>query len=346
MKAQVAPLPLDLKHVFRIAHGASTRRTNALLRLGTGFGEAALPPYYPTSLEDVSDWIASQSDWIEDVIIQKDIPISSHLDRVPDGPSPAIAALDMALHDIWGQRLGSPLYKLFGLDPQHIPVSSYALPIPADLDELDAFLEGARGFPFLKLKIGSGNTDFDEAIVRRTRERFSGRLCVDVNSGWTIDTAVSMIQRLSKCDLDFVEQPIPSDDIDDWHLLRRLLPSESPKLIADESVQDENDIIALAGAADGINIKLAKCGGLHPARKMIAVARSLDLSVMLGCMIESSVALTAAAHIAALVDFLDLDGQMHLAADPFTGIGFDRGWITLPDLPGLGVSPVIDLMSL
>jgi len=220
-----------------------------------------------------------------------------------------------------------------------MPVSSYALPIPNSLEHLDEMLSSLTDFPFLKLKIGSGDTDYDEAIVRRTREQFDGQLCVDVNANWPIHVAVDMIHRMEDTNLAFIEQPIPAREIDDWHLLRRLLGHSPTPLIADESVQGSEDVIALAGAADGINIKLAKAGGIRPAMQLISLGRSLDLSIMLGCMIESSIALTAAAHLGPLTDWLDLDGPMHLAADPYSGLTFDRGTITLSDRPGLGVVP-------
>jgi len=339
MSVQVKQLRLELKHTFRIAHGSSTERTNALVRIGSGVGEAALPPYYPTTVPDVADYVDSISEMLEDALIRRELPIVSIIDALPEGPPTAIAAVDMALHDVWGQRLGAPLYELFGLDPQVIPKSSYAIPIPEDLDDLAEQLDTVDTFPFLKLKLGSGNPDFDEAIVRKTREQYGGLLCVDVNSGWSVDVAAKMIRKLTDCNLVFIEQPISADHIDDWHLLRRILPSDVPPLIADESVHSPENVIELAGAATGINIKLAKCGGIRMARKMIHLARALDLSVMLGCMIESSVALTAAAHLSPLVDYLDLDGQMHLASDPFTGLTFNQGEISLPTGPGLGVSP-------
>lgn len=337
MPISVRPLPLELKHAFRIAHGSSTQRNNALVQIGPGFGEAALPPYYPTSFDDVNAYVNSIADLLEDAIVQQHIPIVSLLESLPEGPAPARAAVDMALHDLWGQRLNSPLYRLFGLNPSMIPASSYALPIPLDLKELDDQLKPVLHFPFLKLKIGSGNPEYDKAIVRRTREQYSGHLCVDVNGAWSIDVAVRMIPAMNDFDLLFIEQPIAAGDTEDWHLLKRLLPDRVPPLIADESVQGLEDLFELAGAVKGVNIKLAKCGGIHEARKMICLARSLDLSVMLGCMIESSVALTAAAHLSPLVDFLDLDGQLHLANDPFDGLSFDAGLVTLPETAGLGV---------
>jgi len=328
-----------LRHAFRIAHGSSTQRTNALVTIGVGHGEAALPPYYPTTLDDVRGYVDSIRPRLEDLLVQEIIPVSSFLSSLPAGPSPARAAIDMALHDVLCQRLGIPLFVLLGVDPALMPVSSYALPIPEHPEELDAMLDEVADFPFLKLKIGCGDERWDEEIVRQTRRRFSGTLCVDVNARWSIDIAVGMLGRLADLDLAFVEQPIPSDDIDDWHLLRRLTRSSTIPLIADESVQGHADVVALAGAADGINIKLAKCGGLQAARELVILARSLDMTVMIGCMIESSVAMTAAAHLGPLADYLDLDGPMHLAADPFMGLAFQKGVITLPSSPGLGVVP-------
>jgi L-alanine-DL-glutamate epimerase-like enolase superfamily enzyme len=339
---EVRPLPLPLRHAFRIAHGSSTERTNALVQLGEGFGEAALPPYYPTRLPDVSHWVQHIRPILDAVLSRSYVPVASILGALPEGPSPAVAAVDMALHDLWGKRAGLPVHALYGLDPEAMPVSSYALPIPENRDALHRMLDEVDTFPFLKLKIGSGNEAWDEDIVRTTRSRFSGTLCVDVNAHWSIDTTVRMIDRLKELDLAFIEQPIPAGSADDWHLLRRLTPSCPIPLIADESIQGPEDVIALAGAADGINIKLAKCGGILAARGLVILARSLDMQVMLGCMIESSVAMTAAAQLGPLADWLDLDGPMHLKDDPFSGMTFDKGVITLPTGPGLGVSPSTD----
>lgn len=333
------PLVLGLKHVFRISYGASSERTNALFELkieglGPFWGEAAMPPYYPHRMEHLTEY-ASGIDWSSYNVLAP----RPFLEQLPPGPSPARAAIDMAVHDAWGTALKAPLYQLFGLDPKRMQPSSYALPIPESLDDLNEQLAAVRHFPFLKLKLGSGNVEFDEAIVRRTREQYSGRLCVDVNAGWSIPDAVRLIPKLADCDLDFIEQPIAAQPLDDWYLLRRLMRHRSTPLVADESVQGANSVLELAGAVDGINIKLAKCGGIRPALEMVALARALDLRLMLGCMIESSIALTAAAHIAPLFDWLDLDGPMHVADDPFEGLTFDAGLIGLPDRPGLGVRP-------
>ena len=335
----VSPLPLPLRHAFRIAHGTNTERTNALVAIGDGLGEAALPPYYPTRLDDVEAYVSSIRPLLEDIQIEAHPPLVSFLASIPQGPSPAKAAIDMALHDMLGKRLGVPVYVMYGLDPAAMPVSSYALPIPESRSELESMLSDVADFPFLKLKLGCGDETWDEDIVQITRSLYSGSLCVDVNAGWNIPTAITMMERLATANLSFVEQPIQGKELDEWHLLRRLLPDSRIPLIADESIQGPEDVFALAGAADGINIKLAKCGGIRAARELITLARSLDMSVMIGCMIESAIAMTAAAHLGPLADFLDLDGPMHLANDPFDGLQFDKGVITLPDRPGLGVQP-------
>ena len=335
MLLTVEPLELRLKTPFRIAHGTSTTRTNVLVRLGDGVGEGALPPYYPYSFAEVKAYL---EDLDPDALLGDDpLALEDALDRLPPGPAPARTAVDIALHDHWGRHLGHPLYRLWGLNPARAPLSSITLPIPEHLDDLPAQIQALAAFPLLKLKLGAGDPDHDEAIVRAARETTDAQLCVDANSAWSLDEAAQIIPRLAAYDLLFVEQPLPKDDFDAWLRLRLLLPDDIPPLIADESLQSAADILALAGAIDGVNLKLAKAGGLRETRRMIALARALGLQVMLGCMIESSVALTAAAHLAPLVDFADLDGYIHLANDPFEGMTMKQGRLTIPDRPGLGI---------
>ena len=336
---EAEPLVLDLKSPFRIAHGASTSRTNVLVRFGNGVGEGALPPYYPYRLDDVLEYLQHLIfDPIEDPFA-----LEIMLRTLPPGPAPAMAAIDIALHDHWARLLGLPLYRLWGLSPQTVPYSSLTLSIPNDETHMRQQVRDALKYPILKLKLGTGNLDQDEAIVRIASEESGASLCVDVNSGWTVDQAAEMIPRLSSYGLAFIEQPIPADDPVDWRRLRSRLPSDVPPLIADESVQGSGDVLALHDSIDGINIKLTKAGGLQPAFRMIGLARILKLKVMLGCMIESSVGLTAAAHLAPLVDYADLDGYLYLANDPFSGMIMTDGRIHIPEGPGLGVTPKSDI---
>lgn len=335
MHYSVEPLELRLKSPFRIAHGTSTTRTNVLVRLGDGVGEGALPPYYPYTFADVKAYLESLD---PDALIGDDpLALEDALDQLPPGPAPARAAIDIALHDHWGRQFNQPLYRLWGLNPARAPLSTITLPIPENLDALPAQIQALAAFPILKLKLGTGDPARDEAIVRIARQSTGAPLCVDANSAWSLDEAARIIPRLAAYDLLFVEQPLPQNDPDDWLRLRRRLPENKPPLIADESIQSARDMLALAGAIDGVNLKLAKAGGLRETRRTIMLARTLGLRVMLGCMIESSVALTAAAHLAPLVDFADLDGYLHLANDPFTGMTMEQGRIGVPDRPGLGV---------
>jgi len=334
IEPRVEPLDLELKRPFRISHGVSTVRNNAVVIAGPYAGEAALPPYYDTTVDDVARYVSGLD--LSFLTKPDPFPIASILSRLPEGPPAAMAAVDMAIHDAWGQRLGYPLYQLWGLDGRLSKPSSYAQSIPENLDEWKHTLKELQGYPFLKLKLGSGDPAFDVDIVRIAREHYGGRLAVDANAGWSIPEAVEILPRLTAYNLEFVEQPISFDDADDWHLLRRLLKSHEVPLIADESVRTVDDVIGLYGAADGVNLKLAKCGGLRRVRCLADVARSLGMKLMLGCMIESSLALTAAAHVASLFDYLDLDAMLYLADDPFTGLTFHQGYLTLPSGNGLG----------
>ena len=335
MEIRAEPITLELATPFRIAHGTSTARHNVLLHIGSGVGEAAIVPYYPTTVEDV---IAYASDFrLADLENDGTLWLEDLLNSLPDGPAPARAAADIALHDLWGQYLQMPLYRLWGLNPARAPLSSFTLGM-AEEDEFRRKARDSRQYPILKIKLGTGDLEQDEALVRIAQEETDARLCVDANAAWTVEQALGIIPRLATYDLLFVEQPLAQDDLTGWKKLHDQLPLGMPPLIADESVHDSRDVLKLAEGADGINIKLAKCGGLREARRMIALARTLGMQVMLGCMVESSVGVTAAAHLAPLVDYADLDGNLTVLNDPYTGVQWKQGRLHLPDKPGLGVT--------
>ena len=336
MQISVSPLQLHLRTPFRIAHGVSTQRTNVLVEANGGRGEAGLPPYLPTDCAAANAWLSGVTlpAWTSD----EPPPVVSWLGDLPSGPLPARCALDMALHDSWAKRIGQPLHVLMGVDPAKAPVSFMTVSIPEQIEDITR--ENLPNHPRLKLKLGSGDSERDIAIVQRVRSLTDAALCVDANGAWSIPEAVSVIPRLNELNLLFIEQPIAHSDPEDWHLLRRLLPkSNTPPLVADESFSRADDAIALAGAADGVNIKLAKCGGIAASRALIHLARTLDLQVVLGCMVESSLAITAAATLAPLADFADLDGAQLLAGDPFRGVTFEGGRPVMPTGAGLGVEP-------
>ncbi len=332
------PLDLQLKTPFRVSHGASSIRENVLVRVGAGLGEAAIVPYYPFGRSEVMEYIDNLD--IDELIDWNDgsFSIIDAVAALPDGPAPARAAADMALHDLWGQSLGLPLYRLWGLDARRCPDSSVTIGIPETDDQLIEQLRSWDGWPIIKLKLGTGDLQRDEEIVRLALEHSTADLCVDANAAWSVPDAAEIIPRISSERMIFIEQPLRLEDPADWIRLRAMLPDDAPPLVADESIQNIHDIIELADSIDGINLKLAKSGGIIDARRMIEVARALDLKVLLGCMVESSVAVTAAAHLAPLVDWADLDGAVLVSNDPFEGARLDMGTVNLPAGPGLGLS--------
>jgi L-Ala-D/L-Glu epimerase len=246
------------------------------------------------------------------------------------GNAAARAALSAALHDLVGKRLGLPVYRLWGLDPSKAPRSTFTIGL--DTPERIALKVGeAAEYPVLKVKLG---TDRDIEILRTIRSATDKEIRVDANCGWTVKQAIGMLPVLREFGVTVLEQPLPPEQI---RGLAEITRHATIPVIADESCKTVEDIPPLVGAVDGINIKLAKCGSLREALRMIAVARAHGMMVMVGCMIESSLGITAAAHVTPLVDIVDLDGAALLATDPFVGAGIGGGQVTLPDGPGLGV---------
>jgi L-alanine-DL-glutamate epimerase-like enolase superfamily enzyme len=242
----------------------------------------------------------------------------------------AKAAIDIAAHDLICKKLDVPLHAYFGLRADAAPRTSFTIGID-DVKVMMQKVAEAAEFPLLKVKVG---TDKDEQVMDAIRSVTDKTLRVDANCAWAPREAVKKIAMLEKFNVEFVEQPIPPGDVAGMRFVRE---NVALPIIADESVETSADIPPLAGAVDGINIKLMKCGGLREAVKMIQVARALGMKVMLGCMVESSVGITAAAHISPAVDYADLDGNLLLARDPFEGVRVEQGRIVLPAGPGLGV---------
>jgi len=325
MKLSYEPYTIRPKTTWRIAHGASDERHNVFVKIGEGWGEAAGVPHHGESQAGI---IA----YLESVIEQEWDPfdLETSLNALPPGSSAARAAIDLALHDWLGNQLGQPLFRLLGLKPSQTPLTSYTIFI----DEPAVMAERARqsGMPILKIKLGGED---DLAALRAIRSATSARLRVDANAGWSRDQAVRLIPRLREFEVEFVEQPLPMGDIEGlrWlHAQKLGLP-----IFADENVKTSHDVAAHAGAVDGIVIKLAKSTGIREALRAIHTARALDLQVMIGCMAETSLAVTAAAHLAPLCDFADLDSPLLLANDPFEGVTYQGARLVLPERPGLGV---------
>jgi L-alanine-DL-glutamate epimerase-like enolase superfamily enzyme len=328
---------LHLHHPFTIARGGvSESRDKTVLLVSiehdgrVGRGEAAPSTYYHQTLESNQAALDRAAELLGD----DPFALEAILDRLWShlgDQSAAIAAVDEALHDLCGQLIGLPVWKWFGLDPTRVPPTSFTIGID-DPETIAQKVREAADYPILKVKLGTAMDDDILTTVRR--EAPDKRLRVDANVGWSADVVLDRCRRVMRYDVELIEQPVPPAEDDALPDVREAVPVP---LIADESCAGVDDVLRCAGAYDGINIKLSKCGGLRRALQMIHTARSAGLKVMLGCMVETSVGIAAAAQLAPLVDYLDLDGHLLLADDPFEGIGGQAGLLTLSDRPGTGV---------
>jgi L-Ala-D/L-Glu epimerase len=333
------PLDLPFKGAWTISRGTRRSAENVLVRLRwsapggstlEGLGEAAPYAFYGElrgtvqACLDEFGQLLGDDPFAIDAIMQR---IEARLRH----NSSAKAAVDLALHDLQGKLLGKPLWQVWGLDPALSPVTSFSI----GLDEPAEMARKARdaaAFPILKIKLGTAR---DIEIMEAIREAVPGhRLVVDANAAWSTKQALRRVRELEGYKIDFMEQPVAADDLEGLRLIRENSPFP---VIADESCATEEDVPRLAGCVDGVNVKLMKCGGLRRARRLIAAARAHHMQVMCGCLIESSVAITAAAQLLPLLDYADLDGNLHLAHDPFDGVTCEAGRLTVPDRPGLGV---------
>ncbi len=328
---------LRTRYPFVIARGGYAAHENVMVTLRDdddveGLGEAAPNRYYGESVATV---VAALDQFVPVLAIADAWSleaIDASLSRVLRGNNAAKAAVSAALHDIVGKRAGVAVHRMWGLDAADCGQSSYTIGI-ADNDGLLQRVADAAQYPILKIKLG---TDRDMEIVRLVRDAApTKKLRVDANAAWTASHAVRMIDFLADNDVEFVEQPVAQHDIEGFRFVRAR--SKLP-IIADESCLVSTDIPRLAGAVDGINLKLAKCGSLREALRIIHTARAFGMSVMAGCMIESSLGISAIAQLAPLLDHADFDGAALLAEDPFTGATIAGGQIRLPSSEGLGVT--------
>jgi L-alanine-DL-glutamate epimerase-like enolase superfamily enzyme len=332
MKLHWEPLTLDLKTTFRVAHGASDQRYNVLIYLDDGVGEAAAVPYYGETQQGIIDYLKSVPGLGDDPF-----DIEAVLAKRPAGSRAARSGIDEALHDLWGKKLGQPLYKLFGLNPGKLPLTSVTI----GMDEPQVMAEQAReaGYPILKIKLGS---EKDEEIIAAICKATDAKLRADANAGWSRERALQIIPRLADYGLEFIEQPLAVDDMEGFFWLKQKLRAQKVDIpiFADETAKTSHDVAKLAGAIDGVVVKTMKSEGIREALRMIHTARAHDVQIMLSCMVETSVGVTAAAHLAPLCDFADLDGPLLIKNDPYRGLKYEGAKISLPDGPGLGLTRV------
>jgi L-Ala-D/L-Glu epimerase len=333
MHIDAKPVELKLTTPFRISRGVENTASNVIVQINhedfTGYGEAAPDEYYGESQETVLACITTFAGNLgDDPFLHEDI--MSHLDHLIHLNPSAKAAVDMALYDLVGKMLNVPVYKLLGLNAKQTPRTSFTLGIDTP-DNMAKKALLARDYPILKVKVG---TKHDIDNLKAIRDVSSAAIRVDANTGWTPKEAIKNINAFAPYNIEFVEQPSAARDLAGLKLIRENVPIP---IIADESCVTVEDIPRIVGCVDGINIKLMKCGGLSHALKMIHTARAHNLLVMIGCMIESSMAITAAAHLTPLVDYADLDGNLLIDNDPYTGVTVEKGKLLLPAGPGLGV---------
>lgn len=328
------PYTLEMKHVFTVASFSRTTTPVVLTELEydgiIGYGEASMPPYLGESQESVVSFLKQVDLGSFNSPFQTE-EILSYVDALAKKNTAAKAAVDIALHDLLGKIMNQPFYKIWGLNPDSIPPTSYTIGIDTE-EMIRKKVSEAGQFKILKIKLGLAT---DKMIINTIRSVTDVPLCADVNQGWkNKEEALEMAYWLAEQNVAFLEQPMPKEQIDDnaWLTAHSPIPT-----IADEGCQRLSDVIKLQGVYTGINIKLMKCTGMREAKRMAELARSLDMKVMLGCMTETSCAISAASQLAPLVDWADLDGALLIGNDIYSGMIVTDGICKLPDRPGIGI---------
>lgn len=332
------PYELKLRHAFNLARNQRTTTPGVQVQIEydgiTGYGEASMPPYLGESVASVSEFLGKLdlSQFSDPFRIEE---IHEYMESVAPDNRAAKASVDIALHDLIGKIMGQPWHKIWGLNPDKTPNTSFTISYDADPVEMKKKIEETSPYKVVKVKMG---LDHDKEIVEALRRHTDVPICVDANQGWNNrEKALEMCHWLAERNCLFVEQPMDKAAIDDTAWLRERSPLP---IIADEFLQRLPDVRRAAQAYDGINIKLMKSTGMHEAYQMAVLARALGMKVMLGCMTETSCAVSAAAQLAPMVDWADLDGNLLIANDIFDGMKIVDGKVTLNDRPDIGVIPV------
>jgi L-alanine-DL-glutamate epimerase-like enolase superfamily enzyme len=335
MTIRFFPHTLYFKHPFKIAHGTRSSTPIVILELEhkglTGYGEASLPPYLGESHETVMSFLKKASPVLYAADPFNIAEVLKAIDDLAPANTAAKASIDIALHDLKGKLLNRPCWELFKVDKTHTPYTTFTLGLDTPEMMVRKIAE-ASDYKILKVKL---NGEEDKAIIQLIRAHTDKPIAIDVNQGWkSKEQALKMIEWLAPQQVLFIEQPLAKDNLEDAHWLFERSPLP---LFADESVQRLKDVDRMKDCFHGINIKLMKCTGIHEAHKIIERARELELKILIGCMSETSCAISAAAQLTPLADYADLDGCLLMKNDLFRGIDFINGKITLNELPGIGV---------
>jgi L-alanine-DL-glutamate epimerase-like enolase superfamily enzyme len=335
MKLSLYDIRLPMRHPFTIALGTTTVQHNLLVALEheghTGYGEGASShAWYQYTPESMRADLEAARSVIESTPFTNPEEFWALIQPVLGHNPFALCALDEAAHDLWGRREGAPVWKLWGLELKNLPLSDYTIGIDP-IEKMVTKMKEFDGWPIYKIKLGTAD---DLAIVRELRKHTNAIFRIDANTAWTADQAIAYAPEMKELGVEFFEQPLPRDD---WEGMRRVHAECVLPVIADESCQTESDVAKCAGVFTGINIKLTKAGGLTPARRMIKEARALGLKLMVGCMSESSVGISAIAQLLPLLDYVDMDGALLIKEDIADGVRLEKGAPVFPDEPGLGV---------
>lgn len=334
MKVTYRSYNLPFRYPFTISKGTKTHQPSLVVRLEhmgiAGYGEAPAISYYNIPVEKMIEDLERKKMLVEKFAFTEPERYWHYLHHLLPQNNFLVCALDIAAWDLYGQICGEPLYKLWNLQMNDAPITDYTIGI----DTIDKMVEKmqATPWPIYKIKLG---TDQDIEIVTALRKHTNAVLRVDANAAWTADEALAKLPALKDLGVELVEQPLAKDN---WEGMKKLFKASPLPLIADESCVTEDDVQKCHRHFHGINIKLTKCSGITPARRMITEARSLDMKVMVGCMNESTIGSAAIAHLLPLLDYVDMDGPLLLAEDLADGLQYEYGKITVSDKPGLGIS--------
>ncbi len=334
LKLSFLPYDLQLRHTFTLANSSRKNTPDMLIQIEydglVGYGEASMPPYLGESVESASRFLSALDlSQFTDPFQMDDI--LQYVDSVMPGNTAAKASVDIALHDLVGKIMQKPWYKIWGFNPANTPNTSFTIGIDTP-EVVRQKVAEASPYKILKVKLGHGT---DKEMIETIRSVTNVPLCVDVNQGWTDRVkALENIHWLRENGVVFVEQPMPKTAIDDMAWLTQNSPLPT---IADESLQRLPDVMKAHGVYSGINIKLMKCTGMREAHQMVNLAKSLNMKVMIGCMTETSCAVSAAAQLAPKADWADLDGNLLITNNPFSGMQIIDGKVTLNDEPGIGI---------
>lgn len=328
---------LNLRHAFNLATSSRTTTPVVLTQLNyngfVGYGEASMPPYLGESHETVLKFLAKVdlSPFEDPFQMEK---ILDYVDGIEEGNKAAKASVDIALHDLVGKMMNQPWYKIWGFDPAKTPNTSFTIGIDTP-EVVRKKVKEADPYKILKVKLGR---DTDKQMIETIREMTDKPLCVDINQGWTDrQMALDMAHWLHERGIVFLEQPMPKEKLDDNAWLTENSPIPT---IGDEAVQRLDDVLKAHKVYNGINIKLMKCTGMREAHKMLTLGRALDMKIMIGCMTETSCAISAAAQLSPMTDWADLDGALLISNDVYKGTSIVEGKVTLSTKPGIGVEKI------